>query len=386
MSKQHNIKSRLDQLMNELNNNLPEINFEDNDNENEESNVEIRESDLNMFRDVNNDDDDDDDELVKLNSLLNNDKFDFKNEIFDNYDDNNDIITNKNLDELKDLKLTFSSTTFNYSNSNETNLSSAEQITKNIFNGKNSKLSMEKFNSLNIDEALNTFGHQKNSNDKWYTSLTKNQSTLNPTSISNNDENVLKKLAEMSMQISNNSELNNLNLKTGAITSQNSSMISLRNINSTILDVFTNNTNDRISSTNPFDIIEKELTQNTINKSNDIFNQDLDKFLKSHNIKDGNMIETRRIDLRASQHQDYTKQDPKNKIKSLFDNIVTQTSHNSSNSKNNNINNPKLKFLNETASESSSTSSSDEENESNDSKLLWIERYRRQKINLHNEK
>jgi hypothetical protein len=374
MSNQHNIKLKLDQLMNELNNNLPEINFEDVDNENDESKVEINESDLNMFRDVN----EDDEEYSKLNSLLNNNKFDFENDILDNYDDNNDIITSKNLDELKDLKLTFSANIFNCLNSNESNLSSAEQITKNIFNGKNSKLSMEKFNSLNIEEAFNTL-NQKNSNEsmtstKWYASLVKNPSTSS--SISNNDENVLKKLAEMSMQISSNSELNNLNSKSGAKTSFNSSMVSLQNVNSTILNALENNQNS--NSNNPFDLIEKQLTQNSINRSNDMFNQDLDKFLKSHNIKDGNMIETRRIDLRASQHQDYTKKDPDNKIKSLFDNIITQTNQNNSNTS--------LKFLNEAtlSSNESSNESSDEESDSNEN-LLWIERYRRHKMNLHNK-
>jgi hypothetical protein len=372
MSKQQNIKTKLDQLMKELNNNLPEINFEDTENENDE--MEIKESDLNMFRD------DDDEEFIKLNSLLNNDKFDFENEILNQYEDNNDIVTSKDLDELKDLKLNFSLTTFH--SSNESNSSTAEKITKNMFNGKNSKLSMEKFNTLNIDDALNTFNRKNTdeiitSSTKWYASLIKNPTSLNSASISNNDENILKKLAEMSMQISNDSELKGLNLKTGTITSAEHSMISLRNINSIFLDTLTNNSN---SSSNPFDLIEKELKQKTVDKSNDLFNQDLENFLKSHNIKDGNMIETRRIDLRASQHQDHSKKDPKEKLKSLFDNIATQTNQNKNDNKN-------MKFINQASSssdESNNTSDSDEENESNE-KLLWIERYRRQKLNLHNK-
>ncbi len=119
-------------------------------------------------------------------------------------------------------------------------------------------------------------------------------------------------------------------------------------------------------------------------KSNDDkFNKDLESFLKAHNIKDGNLTETRRIDLRASQHQTFpTRPSTMSKIESIFENALKpDRSQKKTESKGNKLK-TKLKFLNESSSSSSSECSSDEQEDNG----YWIERYRKQKLNLNSNK
>ncbi len=119
-------------------------------------------------------------------------------------------------------------------------------------------------------------------------------------------------------------------------------------------------------------------------KANDEkFNKDLESFLKAHKIKDGNMTETRRIDLRASQHQTFTsKPSTISKIESIFENALKPERSQKKAESNGHKHKTKLKFLNESSSTSSSESSSDEQEDNGN----WIERYRKQKLNLNPNK
>ena len=183
-----------------------------------------------------------------------------------------------------------------------------------------------------------------------------------------NDENILQKLAEMSMNISEDNNLRNLNYKTGAISNNNAIQNNRISSNASIEKELLNKEEHLLLNSNlkkSFGLIENEILNNNIknnSKIEDEITKDLNAYLKSHNIKDGNLIETRRIDLRPSQNSNIEKSKTLSKNDLFNKNCKNGVA--------------KLKFLNDCSSTSSSdTSDTDEEN----NKALWIERYRKQK-------
>jgi len=176
-----------------------------------------------------------------------------------------------------------------------------------------------------------------------------------------NDENVLMKLAQMSKMISKDEELD---LKTGAIISSNTG----------------GNLTGRISKVT-FDLVENELIKsdkkNRIELSEEIIKNDLNNFLKSHNIRDGNLVATRRIDLRPNQNLNRNTNESNKKSAHLLMQNILNTNDDEKYFRN--IANKPIKFLNEDSDDESSSDSSDDSDETN-SKTLWIERYRQQKM------
>lgn len=174
------------------------------------------------------------------------------------------------------------------------------------------------------------------------------------------DEKVLKKLAEMSLQISKNDSAKPeiFGLTTAASASKPSRF------------------------KNQYVEPQAALSTQALEEEEDIdqrMTRDLNKFLKQHNISNGNLVETRRIDLRASQ----TAAGPspfkhiysKPTIESLLENIVLKKDddHLFRNKPG-----AKLRYLNQDQSESSS--SEDDDGDERDSRGLWIERFRQQKM------
>jgi hypothetical protein len=108
-----------------------------------------------------------------------------------------------------------------------------------------------------------------------------------------------------------------------------------------------------------------------INKDEEAFKTELRSFLKAHNIKDGNLVETRRIDLRASQNlikPMSSQRAAESSIESLIASISTENKKDT------------FKYLNEP--DESSESSSDDDVDDKYDRELWIERYRKQKEQL----
>jgi hypothetical protein len=201
-----------------------------------------------------------------------------------------------------------------------------------------------------------------------------------------NEENLMKKLAEMSMQYNKNG--NNENLSSASSSSMSSS----------------NNANELTKKTgkdqsiflgSAFKMIERELaTSMTADKpdvsrhngnnrdqpsTEDEMRAELKNFLREHNIKDGNLMDTRRLDLRASQNMaSNTKQRvySKHTAESLFEHIILNDDKDDKWVEMMRKSNSKVKFLNETAESSSEEKSDEEDNDSS----LWIERYRKQKL------
>ena len=279
---------------------------------------------------------------------------------------------------------------------------SAAKITKNIFDSTKAKLSMEIFNKINIDEVLESVGTKNNSpsnnyhNDGEQHKADKNMSSSRMI----NDENVLKKLAEMSMQFSNtnNSELKASNsiFSSASSSSFTSSSNNEQAVNNSSIEnqIYTQESMPKNLYGSSLKIIERELGRNkSNNKSNEgqrimseeEMTRDLQNFLREHNIKDGNLVDTRRLDLRSSQnmvhdakHKIYSKQN----LEGLFERILLNDDRKSI-SKLMEGKNYKNKFLNDKPGSSSSDSDGiDEEND----RTLWIERYRKQKMALANSK
>lgn len=189
-----------------------------------------------------------------------------------------------------------------------------------------------------------------------------NSSSLSPRYLSE-DEKVLKKLAEMSLQISKNDSAKH-DLRT---------------------DAFVNSPRKPNQSQKNHSAIEPKAapSSHTLQDEEDIdqrITRDLNKFLTQHNISNGNLVETRRIDLRASQtatgpapfNHIYSKPT----IESLLENIVLNKDddHLFRNKPG-----PKMRYLNQTQSESSSSDDDDDDDE-RDGRGLWIERFRQQKM------
>jgi len=182
----------------------------------------------------------------------------------------------------------------------------------------------------------------------------------------------------MSMQISDDKNLKNLDYKTGAISSKSSHFNSSRNEDK---EKQANKEPFQFSSNlkKSFSLIESEILHNNLAKSpniDDEITNDLNAYLKSHNIKDGNLVETRRLDLRPSQNPALIQ--PKSFVKNELFNKNYKNGVNS--------NGPtKMKFLNDCSSSSSSSDSSDDDTDNNN-RSLWIERYRKQKQQQNNSK
>ena len=184
------------------------------------------------------------------------------------------------------------------------------------------------------------------------------------------------KLAQMSHSISKDENLlNSIDFKTGAL-------LPATNTKSTGTDSMEN---DLAKQNNNNNIL------NNLNLSESLIRDDLNTFLKSHNIRDGNLVATRRIDLRPGQQQQQQEKlvDLNKKPVDLLMKSILSTNDDEKYFRN--IANQPLRFLNDSElNESSSSSSSEEdkdeeegEEEKDKSKTkssLWIERYRAQKM------
>lgn len=181
-----------------------------------------------------------------------------------------------------------------------------------------------------------------------------------------NDENVLMKLAQLSQSISKDEELSSLNLQTGAIIPVKSKSTS------TGMNTDDLSTESMLSA---FSLIENEMKNNmqvNYNLSENVIKNDLSSFLKSHKIIDGNLVETRRIDLRPNQQS--IEQTYKQPAEVLMQNILDS---NDDEKYFRNKSKEPIKFLNDSELSSSSSDSDSDDDRS----ILWIERYRRQKMN-----
>lgn len=158
-----------------------------------------------------------------------------------------------------------------------------------------------------------------------------------------NDEIIMKKLSEMSQQYKNETK----RAETSAPA--------------------------RFNMTSALQMIERELGPNY---DDDEQNKELQDFLRSHNIRDGNLVKTRRLDLRSEQQRPIMKQRIYSKpdVESFFESMVLKDDAKqwSQAMKNN-----KIKFLNDQSGESSSDTESDGDTGRD---ALWIERYRKQKL------
>ena len=182
-----------------------------------------------------------------------------------------------------------------------------------------------------------------------------------------NDEAVLKKLAEMSSLLLNDEDMTNLDCKTGQIK---------RNTKSEKSPTTNSNNKQAFLNGRSLKMIENQLADNIIDfeESN---RDNLNKFLLSHNIKDGNLVKTRHIDLRDNQIQNSsTKTMMFKKTNNPVEAFLAMKIENKSTKK-------PFRFLNETDATTSESSSSDEDDDNN---ILWIERYRKQKIELLKQK
>ena len=123
------------------------------------------------------------------------------------------------------------------------------------------------------------------------------------------------------------------------------------------------------ATNSPLNLIEAQLSQN----SEQARRTELNKFLKDHNIKDGNLVQTRRLDLRSAQ---IVANKPESVVNSSKSNnpveafLAMQLNINSRSTER------RFKCLNE-ASESSSDSDESDEDEC---QLTGIARYRQQKL------
>ncbi len=231
-----------------------------------------------------------------------------------------------------------------------------------------------------IDDLLDSVGVEYK-NNRNFLNYSPNQSPAQSRFV--NDENVLMKLAQMSHSISKDENLlNSIDFKTGALLPTTTT--TTKNTKSTGTDSMQN---DLAKQNNSSNII------NNLNLSESLIREDLNTFLKSHNIRDGNLVATRRIDLRPGQQQQQQQQQKlvdlnKKPVDLLMESIL---STNDDEKYFRNIANQPLRFLNDSelneSSSSSSSSSSSEEDEQEEEKdksktksSLWIERYRAQKM------
>ncbi|RMZ92876.1 hypothetical protein BpHYR1_035299 [Brachionus plicatilis] len=329
------LKSKLDLIWNELQTQLPSINL---NNENEDDLDYNDHVSLEQFQNFEND------EIIKNkddkfmdDQFLEFDKASASDVYLNEVEDANTQIQSFNKMKTSNLKL--------ISNSKESS-EKATKIAQGIFENTNPKLNMDIFNSINIDDLLNSV--DKNSVKK---SIQKNSSSQTTLPIVD-EQNIIKKLAELSTKYSEDNSLSNLNLKTGAAP----------------LDEFSTQIN------------KNEISSIDCSKIDDIITSDLKKFLKSHKIRDGNLVETRRIDLRASQNMapnTRIRVYSKPKAEQLFAEILNDDSVYP-----NFKNGDKFKFINDSVT---SSSESDDESDPTDCNTLWFERYRQQRI-LNSEK
>lgn len=132
-------------------------------------------------------------------------------------------------------------------------------------------------------------------------------------------------------------------------------------------------------------MLQRQLTANTQEQ----MKHDLNKLLDSYNIKDGNLVETRRLDLRAAQNPTSrqkqrqstgaaTSTNPVEAFLSMRIDRPLKPQNADPNKR------PKIKFLNDHDSDWTSSSGEDEDEEKEgdgDRQLFGIELYRQQKMN-----
>jgi hypothetical protein len=143
----------------------------------------------------------------------------------------------------------------------------------------------------------------------------------------------------------------------------------------------TNNTESRVANS-ALGLVEKQLNLNTQEQ----MKRDLNKMLHKYNIKDGSLVETRRLDLRAAQNLT-TSQVRKSAEKASNSNPVEaflsmkiDSKFKASNEISTNKR-PKIRFLNDTHSDSGSDESEDEGEDDGKDHAFGIQLYRQQKMN-----
>ena len=213
-----------------------------------------------------------------------------------------------------------------------------------------------------------------------------------------NDENVLKKLTEMSIQFagrqSSGSDFS-YSIASNSIDEQQQPE------NQQQHQPISSSSSTLLSST--LKMIEQELGRPDEQPmpaltSDKEITSDLRRFLRFHNIKeDGNLVETRRLDLRANQqtsantNQRQKRIFSKHNAESLFEQITLGDEPSESlptsrlfladKNKNNSI-----RFSNPNAEAISQSTSSSSESEDDGDSSLWIERYRKQKLAISGSK
>lgn len=354
------MKKRLDNIWNEVQTNLPEINF---DNSNNDSDYEIIDHDVEHGFDRAALDDWSDSEahferLVNKNhdyEDVNTSMMDIRSiqDIYVDDDDDNESppFNNNEMSQFKNLTAKM----------NENKLeraSSAQKITKDIFESTNSKLNMDIFNKINFDEMIANVEH----NDRYKTQSSANCYLRGVGTSSNNqhlkDEAVLKKLTEMSSGLMNRErdQFSIDNFKTGGVlTTSRSNAYTNKNHDLSYERSSSSSASGSIINNSSISLIEHQLG----------LNNEESKFLKSHSIKDGNMVATRKLDLRQAQtaRPKPTQQRQLNPVEAFLSMKVNKKPTS------------KIRFLNDRDTESSESESSDDEG----TKLMGIELYRQQK-------
>lgn len=114
-------------------------------------------------------------------------------------------------------------------------------------------------------------------------------------------------------------------------------------------------------------LVEEQLSLN----NEEMIKMNLNKFLKAHDIKDGNMVETRKLDLRQAQKitkpAQVVKKKQLNPVEAFLSMRVDKK-----------VSSRKIKFLNDRDTTSSESESSDDDDD-DDNKVMGIELYRQQK-------
>jgi hypothetical protein len=200
------------------------------------------------------------------------------------------------------------------------------------------------------------------------------------------EENIMQKLTEMSMQYNST----NRNAVTETLSSASSSSISSVNKNdsskkrpsasgqsvflSSALKMIEHELNSNIND-------EHEFAKKNTDSTEKALNAELKKMQREHNIRDGNLVETRHLDLRSCQNKPPDSKQriySKHTAESLFENIMLNDDRDEKIIEFMRKNGNKIRFLNEREAASSSEDNSDSDGENESS--MWIERYRKQKL------
>jgi hypothetical protein len=204
--------------------------------------------------------------------------------------------------------------------------------------------------------------------------------------VTDNDEKIMKKLADMSMNMmSSNSEQDSSEFKSNVSASMFSSKTSIE-------DIFKRN-DELIKSKQKLPNIFADEKEDSSSEAM----SELDKYLKDNAKIDGNLIETRKLDLRASQNTSAgnvkSRVHSKPSLDNLLGNLIRSMSHqdykpvstHEQSATSNSVNKNKIKFLNDLTDSSSNSSSDSSDSECENKKTksaLWIENYRKYKNNF----